>query len=842
MKRNKIILVTLLVPLVISLVFLFFFYKVSRIKTPAIHAIPADAEFILEVFNPFETGRRNLQLPFWKLADSISSIQSFIKDFNDLDSLIRTNEKTQEFFRETTLYISSHPFHHQTQWLFVCNINKTIKSHFIDQFVVKANKDYQLEKIETDYGTIKRIQLSDKKRFLHYALKNNIWIASMHLEQVKSALKTIAEKNGYTAQPNYEKLMKLHPENTGITAITNIKGLLCWASRIWELEAIRPTMEQFSIPGHYTLRFDSLNIHAKGIHPLSELLLIENELPDVATDWNMETRFIPAEVHTTLSFHISPALFKQSDQTWLTKLHGCAHMLLYTDFSERFTWLVLPVDDEIFGLLEEISDLVIIDSLVGDYPIAWGYISQKDKDVIKQLPFHAIDTSWNVAGMLQNRLLLANSKESLYMYHRELNRQTMADNDNFIKSVQRNGQSKFSWQLWFKPFSIQTSEELTQNKLLASLIESVCIQWSNRKELVRVSADVYFSEQKASKTLPAWEISLGGKITTDPIILIGKDTTILVFASDNVLYNIHLREGKINWKRQFNETLSSPMQAVYWKGKEMPQALFSCGSKIYLVSADGKDAPGFPVDMKVPVSIISIVKDLFVAKTTKNELWVITPQGSSSIFNSNLSEGNYYCGKPGDELTCMWLGKNGAITVFRNQRVLFELVEWNSDIYSNVFVIWNKTLESSAIVFSDNSNQLVIRYLDKIKKPDIIQRKQPTMLLYYRDFDQDGLNDFLIVEDNFLRIINRNNEVLKEAKLPFKGASMVVKSISGNYLLLLDGNKNLQYVINLENLTPLKELRFYSKIGILQSSNSNDTIIFITSDGFNNLIFFEISI
>lgn len=840
MKRKKIILIALLVLVAISIVLVFFFSKASRIKTPAIHAIPADAEFILEVFNPFETGRRNLQYPFWKLTDSIPSIQSFLKDFNDLDSLIRNNEKTQEFFRETTLYISSHSYQHQTQWLFVCNINNTIKSHFIDQFVVKANKDYSLEKIETDYGTIKRMQLSDKQRFLHYALKNNIWIASMHLEQVKSALRTIEEKNGYTAQPDYEKLMKLQPENTGITLLASIKGLLGWASRTWEMETILPAMEQFSTPGHYTLEFDSLNIFAKGIHPLSETLTIESNLPEVATDWKKESRYIPAEVQTVLSYHVSPNVFKQSEHAWLEKLNGCAHLLMYTEVSEHYAWMILPVEDEVQGILEEICDSLITDSLLVDYPITWGTISQKD--ILKRLPFHAIDTAWNVAAIIQNRLILANSKESIVAYHQELNRQTMADNDMFLKSVQGASQGKFSWQLWIKPIPINSSNDSSvETYKRTSFVESVCIRWSNRKELVRVSANVYFSEQQTYSLPPFWEVSLGGKITVDPIMLMGKDTSIIVTASDNILYNIHLRQGKILWKRQFNESLSSTLHPVHWSNKDIPQVLLSCGSKIYLVNADGKDVPGFPIDLKVPVSIISVEKDLAVVKTAQHELWVITPQGTSSMFSSNSSEGNYYCGKPDGELTCIWLGNNGAITVMRNQRVLFELSDWDNPISSNVFVIWNKTLAAGAIVFSDNFNQLVIRYLDKTKKPDILQRKQPTRLLNYYDFNQDGTNDFLVVEENMLKIISRNNEILKEAKSPFQGSSISIKSISGNFLLLQDRNKSLQSILNLPDLNKLPGIQIYSKIGMLQSINNNKTLIFITSDGINKLMFYQIS-
>ncbi len=839
MKRKKIILIILLVLTALSVVFIFFFSKANRLKTPAIHAIPADAEFILEVYNPFETGRRNLQYPFWRLTDSITSIELFLKDFNDLDSLIRNNEKTQEFFRQTTLYISSHSYQHQTHWLFVCNINKTIKSHFIDQFVVKANKDYTLDKIETDYGTIKRMQLSDKQRFFYYALKNNIWIASMHLEQVKSALRTIEEKNGYTTQPDYEKLMKLQPENTGITLLASIKGLLGWASRTWDMETILPAIEQFSALGHYTLEFDSLNIHAKGIHPLLETLTIESNLPEVATDWKKESRYIPAEVQTILSYTVSPNVFKKSAHSWLEKLNGCAHILLYTDFTSHYNWMILPVEEDAKEILEEICDSVIIDSLIIDYPITWGTISQKD--ILKQLPFHAIDTTWNVAAILQNRLILANSKESIVAYHQELNRQTMTDNDLFLKSVQGTGQGKFSWQLWLKPIPINSSVEssVERNKPI-SFIESVCIRWSNRKELVRVSANVYFSEQQTNPIPPIWEVSLGGKITVDPILLFGKDTSIVVVASDNILYNIHLRHGKIHWKRQLNESLSTPLHPVNWSNKEISQVLFSSGNKIYLINADGKDALGFPVDFKVPVSIICVEKDLAVIKTAQNELWIITPQGTSTLFSSNNSEGNYYCGKPDGELTCIWLGNNGAITVMRNQRVLFELSDWNNEISSHVFVIWNKTLAASAIVFSDNSNQLVIRYLDKTKKPDIFQRKQQTRLLNYHDFNQDGTNEFLVVEENMLKIISRSNEILQESKAPFNGSSIFVKNFSGNFMLLQDRNKNLQTIHNLADLNKLPGIQIYSKIGMLQSINPNKTLLLVTSDGINKLLFYQV--
>lgn len=486
MKKKTIIFLSLIIFLVAMIATLVFWQsRPARVKTPAIYAIPADAEFILEIYNPFETGRKILQYPFWNLSDSISSVQSFVHDFNFLDSLIRNNEKTKEFFRETILYISSHPFNGQTQWLFLCNINNTIKSHFIDQFVVKANKDYRLEKIETSFGIIKRMQILDNKRFLHYVLKNNIWIASMHFELVQAALRTIEEKNGFTTLQDFEKLMMLEPNNTDITLLASLKSLLGWANRTWNVETILPTKEQFTVFGHFILQFDSLKIQAKGIQPFAAIQQIENELPEKTTNWKIESNFIPAEIQHLLSYHILPKFFNHIENSWLQEVKGCAHVMVLNDDVESHTWLILPVEDDPKLILNQLCDSVITDSLHNSLTTAWGYIKYNNQ--LNLLPFHTIDTTLHVTGIIKNRLIFAKTKESLKTYYEKLHQQTLFQSEDFLKYFQGSNNNKFSWLMWFKPFAMKQQVEINHHQ---DFIHSIILKYNNRKDFVRTLIEV----------------------------------------------------------------------------------------------------------------------------------------------------------------------------------------------------------------------------------------------------------------------------------------------------------------------------------------------------------------
>ncbi len=494
MNKKTIISLSLITLVAIIATLIFWLSRTGRIKTPAVHAIPADAEFILEIYNPFETGRKNLQYPFWKLSDSNSFVQSFIHDFNILDSLIRNNEKTQEFFRETTLYVSAHPFQNQTQWLFLCNINRTIKSHFIDQFVVKANKAYTMNKIETNWGIIKRIQISNEGQFLHYALKNNIWIASMHIEQVKSALQTIHEKNGYTAQPDYEKLMKLQPENQGITALTNIKGLIKVVSLFWELGNVSPDFISFTIPGHYTFQFDSLKIVAEGILPKdSSQTIMEYLLPVASVNWKIENQFIPANTHTVLSYHISPDMYKLKQTQWIHLLRGCTHTLLFRDSTKEHTWLILPVENNATSILEQICDSILTDTVMANISIPWGNINNNPKEDLQWLPFHTLLPLFQVAGMIENRLILAQSKESFFRYYDEIKLDSMAENNIFAVPGGESTTGRFSWQIWIKPkIFLSYDNELKKHSINSSSLEYIILRCVNKNNFVRAYLELRY--------------------------------------------------------------------------------------------------------------------------------------------------------------------------------------------------------------------------------------------------------------------------------------------------------------------------------------------------------------
>lgn len=490
MKKKTIISITLFTLVTIIAILIFWITRNERAKTPAVHAIPADAELILEIYNPFETGRKNLQYPLWNINDSLSFVHSFIYDFNILDSLIRNNEKTQEFFRETTLYVSAHPFQNQTQWLFLCNINRTIKSHFIDQFIVKANKAYSLNKIETEWGTIKRIQISNNGRFLHYALKNNIWIASMHIEQVKSALQTIHEKNGYTTLPYYEKLMKLQLNNQGIIALASLKGLFDFSTRYLELEILKPYFSTLSIiPGHYTLQFDSLKIQAEGIQPKDSLqTTFEYKLPVSSVNWKTENQFVPNHTYAVLSYLISPELYSPSKTQWIHQLRGCVHLLFFADSTEDHTWLILPAENNALDVLEQLCDSVVTDTTITEISIPWGNINITQKEDFQWLPFQAILPPMQVAGIIENRLVLAQNKESVLKYYHELKSDSLSENQAFSLPGRESATVKFSWQIWIKP---KTNNASNQQSLKSSL-EQIILRFVNKNNLIRIDLELQF--------------------------------------------------------------------------------------------------------------------------------------------------------------------------------------------------------------------------------------------------------------------------------------------------------------------------------------------------------------
>lgn len=760
-KRNWIIGASVIS--ILLLVALFFILRpVFRKKSPAIEAIPVDAEMVFEMYNPFEQGRQLLALPIWSTLDTIPAIQQFINDFRPLDSLIKNHEGLSEFFAETTLYASLHHTRNGYRLLYTCNLKGALKEYFIDQFAVKSNKTHPLEKIPYEHGIIRRMRLSLSNRFINYAIKENIWIASFDIGLVESALATLHNKNGFTKREDYHRLISMQPPSTPFSLVGSLASMFKFSAAYTGTELEHLLSADAQQIGEFSVALDSHGVNLNGLFPIISNKGWIHSFPENEETVNNCLPYIPTRTGFILNFH-AEGIKKLLPNHILTSLMAgpVAISSRYDSYHQQLhTWLIFRTNDDSKHITEQLGDSLISLSLTDSALCSIRH----DSSLLASFPFgDLLKASTYYITHKDNFLIISPLLASISFYHQEIGKGSMRNYPLYKNAFSTNNKQSASWTLWVQPSLLHSfSDEKSDDVPVQQLFETISIKWTNKKEIARCQIQTNINAGIQSVIPIQSEIQFSSPPLFSPVPLIGKDTLLVTATQQHLI--AFTPTGEIRWKRILESPIMSMPVTVNWYPESGTQLAYATEGKLNLIQHEGKDLPGFPTNIPVLRLLpLSQSSSMLIWEKQDHTLWSTDRNGQNKMLFAHPYPGRtdiLIVASSSPSFTFWIIGNDGATTGYKANGQTVQLPAWDHPITSPVIPIMHADWTLSAIVFSDTNGSLVIRYLDITRKPVVIQRSKQAVMIHYGKFDKREENAFLIWEDNAFKLVSRNNKVI----------------------------------------------------------------------------------
>lgn len=760
-KRNWIIGISVSIFILIVVSF-FLLQPVFRKKSSATEAIPADAEMIFELKDPFGIGKRWLKMSFWSSLDTLPEVKQFIADFLPLDSIIRTHESTAEFFTNATLYASLHLTPKGYRILYTCNLNGKFKEHFIDQFVVKSNKTHPLEKITYEHGSIRRMKLSLSNRFLHYAIKEDIWIASFDINMVESALLTLHKKNGFPTRNDFELLMATKP-------VASPFGLICSPASLFRLAGFLSNndFQTLLLPdafqsGQFSIEPDSMSIHLNGLFPLVRNKGWMHALPEKEDNLQSGLSQIPMRSGMVLAFHSSGLTHLLPQNRLVPFMDGPAYITTRYDnySSQTHTWLIFRTNDESRRITEQLGDS-LINMTTNDSALC---SILHDSLLFANFPLGKLFSSISYYITHHNNyLIISATEDAIRFYHQEIQKGSMQGYPLYEKAFASENKRSVSWTLWLQPSLLNNSKmQNAESASLSGIFETLSIRWSNKKEIARCFIKINIANRIAIQIPLQTELLLPSIPLFSPTLLTGKDSTLVIVTSQQMI-GCNL-QGQILWKRILEHPISSAPQTINWYPETgSSQLVYVSHKKLYAIQHEGRDLPGFPIEL--PIKKIMPVNGHpthIIWENQDGTCWSTDKNGQSKmLFKHPYPDKDVQLFVPTSSLYSLWIVNNdGAATGYKTNGQIEQIASWTTAVTSPVILIQHAEAMMNGMVFSDANGSIIYQNFDSSRKPEIWQRNKPSVLIHAEHSTEIGNIIFWVWESNALKITSSTQKII----------------------------------------------------------------------------------
>lgn len=878
MARKILIILTIaLATVVAGLLVFYFFIKTTYKPQPAFHAIPEGAGLIVSVKDPFTQSKDLFRTEFWQGFDTVGAIPSFVSGIAFIDSLLRTNEKTMELMKGTELFIAMYPSEGSFQSLFILELRSKVSDNFMEQFIQNANKNSRLEKINADGTQIRSIRTIDGNRQFCFTQANGLFISSLRFDLVDASLRQLKTEhhwlshggmhwirqsvdqsnkmNLYFHPANFSAM--LHPfisdEYAGI--LKEVSGLALWGGGKMEWDD-----QSVSVNG--TMWADSsayfLNLLKKSRNPEENIAskLPSNTMYFVEYSWNEALQ--ETYLRSLEGDEVMP------DTNWADQLRdrmcffmtdagsGKAYSLALLDYNDaagKWVEMAEPLQDTGFAMQ------------VGTYPI----IRLKHDAGIHAFPFAVLQEDEPLyATLVDEVIVLSPEPEALQDYiGKWISSQTLAGTTSYNEWSKKTGKGgvltffmrpSVMRSYFTNTFSVRGADLLHRYQVLMKLSTSAGMVIYPRSGHFGFHFVSVMSSGFSDQLDMNWELDLSGPVVSDPMIVgYQSDTTgkILVQDSLNMLYACD-HDGIMKWKRGLDSRITGPSYPVnFYDGGS--QLLFATSGFVYLVDEEGKNMPGFPVE----VSDGTDYGVLYVKYEGDEGHRILCPSTNGALLiwdkNGSRVEGwqkpgtgpyrSFEYMKAGNKDYYLALMQNGTVWVGDRQgKTLLELKEKIKNNSGNILWVKNNSLASSGIVYADEKGVCHITYLENSKSDDHYQTIPGAQLITYLDADRDGIKEFYVSDGQKLVKVSREGSTLASFDLPFSASELPRCAwINDRFYLLAPVQKEEKLYVLDHQLNLVQGFPVLGSAHAVFMNKGSDEYTYLITSNFSKLLSYQLN-
>lgn len=400
-------------------------------------------------------------------------------------------------------------------------------------------------------------------------------------------------------------------------------------------------------------------------------------------------------------------------------------------------------------------------------------------------------------GPLYTKLLGVNLTEELQVFTVVGNYLVFAENQealsDYINKVASERVFRSSTELLTYTQSVQSNPELLaywkSPPLLTGISRAVFAERAEALmlQITRLSGGVaqeMFSHSKkitAGQPLLNWEYFADQIVNNRPWSIRnhrsgGRD--ILIQDKNNTLYQLN-SAGGLNWKRDLpSSIIGTPKQVDLYKNGKL-QLIFSTQDAIYIFDRNGGSMDGFPIQLR---SKASTEIKIFDYDSNRDYRFMIgLEDGSILNFNSSGRSQRGWAFKKAENAIVglehiriqqkdyiLALTKKGNIHLLkRNGKPRYE-PKTRAEHYGGkgYYLLPGKSIGESKLIYPDSLGNVVVVQLDQPVNEFGLTGFSSGSILKFQDFDGDDQEDYVIVDDNELKIYNQDNQRLLRFEAP----------------------------------------------------------------------------
>ncbi|MBK8806853.1 MAG: DUF3352 domain-containing protein [Bacteroidales bacterium] len=468
-------------------------------------------------------------------------------------------------------------------------------------------------------------------------------------------------------------------------------------------------------------------------------------------------------------------------------------------------------------------------------------------------------------ALVDDYLVFANTEKSLtqFIHDYELKR-TLVHDENFndFTSNLSSSSNFYFYSDCAKSFGIYESflnedmqAALDQNRNTFQKFQAVAYQFSSSNGMLYSNVYLNYNPIVEDKPHTVWESYLDTSINFKPKLVVNhvtKEKDIFVQDEANTIYLLN-KTGRILWKKEIKEKINSQIFHVdFYKNKKF-QLVFSTKNYIYVVDRIGNFVEHYPLKLESESTAGISVFDY----DNNRDYRMLIPCANKKVYLFDIS-GKIISGwaapstesvvvesiqhfKVNDKDYIVYADDMNTYILNRRGEQRIKVKERFEKSVNNFFIYNSKSAKNEdRIVTTDKNGTVKYIYFDGKVETFEIKKFPEYHHFELRDFNSDGVSDFVFVYDKKMEVYDINRKMMFDVK--FKNnitARPVFYDFSATDLKtgIVDNVDELIYLINKDGSFyegfPLKGRTLFS-VGNLFDSKSNFNLIV---GGNNNYIY-----
>lgn len=819
LKKWKSVLVILVLIIVLGGAYFLVFYKSYKSNASALEAIPRSAGLIVQIQSPYEALPKVFDAHVWTYFEAVPTFHQAKDNYLFLDTLMRSSEKVVELTQFAPIYASAHPVNDSWEWLYTFNPRASVSWQFIDQFILNAYKNTQIEKIKNAKSEIHRLKLNNEQQSsFYYTLHKNVFACSFDYALVENTLHAIDEKKKNDAA--FAVVQKTTNPNASIvlylqqSAFSNLlEPFIAYKDdAFWQKTSsfTNWTSAEMQLKENYVQFFGS-TIADSSTYFLHQFSNAENRTFSSIELLPSNTYFFAA-----YSYHADLLKSLPDETPALQNIYNeiCSFSTYEEDVKKSFQYIFITYNDAA-SKAEELFEGQTPQAFFDDF--TYGKIAEQEAFVA--LPFSLLNDENEIYfSKVNDKIIFCEQAEGLRKYLQKYTTKQFLQKSPIFQEYSATLAEKSVLHLYLNTKDIPDEHfysEWKRDEETSKAFPVAGVQFSRKSTIFSFNFSFLFTEKVTQKALKNWTTKLDAKpiyITDAKHDIAIKSSFIIVQDELQNIYSID-QNGNIKWKRKIDGWLTQDPTPVYFNGKTGGFTfIFNTEEKLYAIDNRGQDAKGFEngkaIQPVVPISVFKYEEDIYrIFEITKNKQIKIYDQQGKAVTGwktPNLQDEVimpvHYQNFGGKE-HLIFLMQNGQILVTDRQGNTILAKESGFRISNeNGVLVFNKDLSTSGWALTDDEGVFTIIYFDAKKKNDKITGYPKSKLFAYQPIVGNEVKSVWLWDDKRVVLSNRSGNTLATFELleASEKTPSLVYVMQKPYVQLLSTTEQKIYLLNTE--------------------------------------------